>query len=409
MTIRKILQYKIVISKLIAATFRFILKKNYIDNLWVIGGYGGNEIAIFRYLQDKHPEIKVYLITNDKVLYKSTKTILKRGSTKAYICTQLAQVVMCTHSLSHNFDLTAKELKHSLKVQMFHGMIGLNLYPNMFYKEKPALESMGDYDLIIASSEQEKTIKSSWGIDPDKIVITGLPRHDMLLRKQQEYEQSNTYPINILYMPTWRPWLKLRIRENIRNRIFSYKNIEFESYLGAIKELLIHPKLVDLIKQGMINVNLFLHINMQIYYRNVREALSKENISTLPQGINLQDEIVKHDLLITDYSSVSWEFLLLGKPVIFYQFDLHEYISRVDSLYIDMQSSLFGPKIYSTNDTVNAIENLIMDRRVNYKIDTISNNIKRQFFAYNDEYNSERVVDNILRKLKRFTKSFLIN
>lgn len=401
MTIRNILQYKIVISKLIAAIYGIIIKKKYIDNLWVIGGYGGNEIAIFCYMQNKHPEIKVYLVTNDNALYKSTKTILKKGSIKAYIYAQLAQVVMCTHSLSHNFDLTLKDLKYSLKVQLFHGMIGLNLYPNMFYKKKSALESMGDYDLLIASSEQEKAIKSSWGIDPDKIVITGLPRHDMLLMKHREYEKSYTYPIKILYMPTWRPWLKLRLRERVRNNILSYKNIEYESYIRAIKELLIHPKLVDLCKQGIININMFLHVNMQMYNRKIREALSKENISILSQKINLQDEIVKHDLLITDYSSVSWEFLSLGKPVIFYQFDLHEYIKRVDSLYIDMQSNLFGPRVYSANDTVNAIEDLITDRLANYKIDTIRDNIKSQFFAYNDEYNSERVVVNILRKLKK--------
>ena len=63
------------------------------------------------------------------------------------------------------------------------------------------------------------------------------------------------------------------------------------------------------------------------------------------------------DILITDYSSVFYDFASAKKPILFYAYDLDEYINETRGLYVGMDT-LPGPILQDNESLVNAIENI---------------------------------------------------
>src|SRR5690606_31689740 len=97
------------------------------------------------------------------------------------------------------------------------------------------------------------------------------------------------------------------------------------------------------------------------------------------EDLSIQKEIIKSDLLITDYSSIAWDFYYLNKPIIFYQFDQEEYIKRRGS-YLDLNKDLFGYKALNSTEVIKYLnEILLKGENYNKKYNEI-----RKYFDYLD-------------------------
>ncbi|WP_243439133.1 CDP-glycerol glycerophosphotransferase family protein [Fundidesulfovibrio soli] len=68
------------------------------------------------------------------------------------------------------------------------------------------------------------------------------------------------------------------------------------------------------------------------------------------------------DLLITDYSSIYFDFLLTGKPVLFFPYDLEAYVTRSRELIFDYEAFTPGPKVRDTPSLLAAMEALLSGR-----------------------------------------------
>ena len=73
------------------------------------------------------------------------------------------------------------------------------------------------------------------------------------------------------------------------------------------------------------------------------------------------------DLLITDYSSVFFDYAHLKRPILFFVPDLEHYLFNVRGLYLDMTSELPGPLVYDNDQLINCIKN-IDDIEVEYSM-----------------------------------------
>ena len=384
---------KRILAFYIAYIYKTITKQQYLNNLWLISGYGGNEEALFQYICENHPEIEVYLIEKNKAV--SFDGSLKKDSFISYIYIQLAQVLICTHSLSHNLGYTSKELNHALKVQVFHGVFGLKR------KSLDNQRKMNEYDIVIASSEHEKKIKEKWKIDSNKIYITGLPRHDILLQKHMKFSAYKKNELGILYVPTWRVWLKKGRKQHYLDYIFNRYNASLDEYVNSIQEFLNNERLSAIIKKYNIRFNVFFHPNMKFYLKKLIGTINKlDNINVINEAKNVQDEIVKNNILITDYSSIAWEFLLLRKPVIFFHFDLAKYLSSGEGSYIDLIGKLFGPVGYEPDEVISIIESTLMADYFNEHYETLSDKARSKYIPFEDGNNCKRVVNSILLNLK---------
>ena len=98
--------------------------------------------------------------------------------------------------------------------------------------------------------------------------------------------------------------------------------------------------------------------------------------------------------MITDYSSLAWDALYLGIPVIFFHFDIEEYLAHRAS-FVDLHGRLFGPSVASVAELDSAMRSFVADglRLPAYEAD--QERWTRAAFAYKDDKNCARIVDAI--------------
>ena len=189
-------------------------------------------------------------------------------------------------------------------------------------------------------------------------------------------------------MPTWRNWIK---SENLK--------IEDTEYFKNIIGLLTDEKLNDFLKKQGIILNLYIHQLMHDYLGNFGNIGLGENVKLLPKDAEITKELMKAKILITDYSSVAYDFYYLNKPIIFFQFDKEEYMSKVGS-YVDLDNELFGKGAYTVDECVKDIIE-ISDNNFKYDEQTEkkSENLKEKFLKYTDKDNCKRVYELITEKI----------
>ncbi|MCR4615102.1 MAG: CDP-glycerol glycerophosphotransferase family protein [Clostridiales bacterium] len=177
----------------------------------------------------------------------------------------------------------------------------------------------------------------AFGVPEEKILPIGSPRVDSLLdvgdTDKIKEKFLKKYPACagkkiVLYAPTFRD------DELSDSRLlYSFDFKKFDAVLGDEYALVVrlHPQF------------------------HKAAALSGKSVDAT--GYPNVGELVKiSDLLITDYSSVCMDFALLNKPMIFYAFDLNEYISTRE-FYFDYYSYVPGTVAENFNDLLEAVKN----------------------------------------------------
>lgn len=143
-----------------------------------------------------------------------------------------------------------------------------------------------------------------------RIVECGLPRNDVFFRdmaKQREGVRNrlglDSEERIVLVMPTWR---KNQDRKNVELDYRSLVRSLGESYGGSWRALLrLHPL-------------------TSFDYSDILASHS-ECLMDVTTGFESQELLCVADLLVTDYSSVVWDFALLGRPILLFQPDLGDY------------------------------------------------------------------------------------
>ncbi len=389
---------KCLINMIAASIIYPFKRKEFKDRkIWLVGGNAGelfvdNGRAIYEYLRAKK-EIEEYWVINkdSPALGKVPGEKLIRGSIKCYLYFMNAEVVLFSHSISADiapylFVVPLINIFHNkpLKVFLNHGTVGFKVRMALNRKtERIAERLVRSYDVNICDSEYEKSIKRDtwWNIQEDKIFVTGYPRYDKLYDVEIEKKE-------ILFMPTWRNWIKL---ENAR--------IEDTDYFKNIVGLLTDEKLNRYIEEKGIYLNIYIHQLMQDYLNDFGNIKLGRNVSLLPREADITKELMKSQILITDYSSVAYDFYYLKKPIIFFQFDKKEYQEKVGS-YVDLDKDLFGEGVYDVGECVKKIIE-ISDNDFEYTPQTRErvNKLRNKFLKYEDKENCKRVYELILSKL----------
>jgi CDP-glycerol glycerophosphotransferase len=70
------------------------------------------------------------------------------------------------------------------------------------------------------------------------------------------------------------------------------------------------------------------------------------------------DLYVAADVLITDYSSVMFDFAVTGKPMLFFTYDLEHYRDKLRGFYFDFEAEAPGPLLRTSDEVVAAITDL---------------------------------------------------
>lgn len=347
--------------------------------VWLIGERYNtaqdNGIVLFNWLQ-KHTHIDAYYVieenSEDYLQIKDNPKVLTFGSPKHYEIAFKAKVLLGTHDLENILPYKPARgffgYENTCKIFLQHGVLGRkNVEYHKKYYDDP-------FDLFIVSSipEKEDIVMDEMGYDEDEVVVTGLARFDNLIHKEK--------PRDILLMPTWRDWINT-----------DQQFLESEYYL-AYSNLIKNEKLISLLNEYDVNLNFYPHYRAQEFFQNDIAQLD-ERIKFIPLGSDtVQNLLINHALLITDYSSVSFDFTLLNKPVIYYHFDVKRFFRR--GILRPVEETFIGGIASSEDELVTLIEDRIKNNFSNFDHD-ISGIIK-----YQDHKNCARTYEAIQKLLE---------
>jgi CDP-glycerol glycerophosphotransferase (TagB/SpsB family) len=232
---------------------------------------------------------------------------------------------------------------------------------------------MYDY-AIVSSQEIAKHYAEGFGLSDENVVATGIPRTDIFMdagyaarvKKSfyERYPQLRDKKI-LLFAPTFRGNGQM----SAFYPLSAFHPAELYSALG--KEYAILLKLHPFCQERF----------------EIPEELA-DNIIELSDEDELNDLLFVTDVLVTDYSSVIFEASLLDIPMVFYAYDLYDYISSRD-FYYDFESFVPGKIVYSERELASSIINKDFEQE---KID----GFKNKFFDDLDGKSSQRVADLIL-------------
>ncbi|MBQ9025741.1 MAG: CDP-glycerol glycerophosphotransferase family protein [Methanobrevibacter sp.] len=223
--------------------------------------------------------------------------------------------------------------------------------------------------LIVTSTHIEDYYSEAFQIDKSKIKPLGLPRADYYFKNhdisQLREKFNKRFNIDsdkkiILYAPTF--------RENKQyNNVFNYLDLnKFNQQLcdEYVLVLRLHPKIKKFYSED---------ISVDGDYVDCSDYKNEQELLLLA------------DILITDYSSIMIEFAILDKPVIFFAYDLENYLNNERGFYLDYKKDLPGPIVYNCDELINVIQEGI-------DVSNLNSFLKTQF-DFIDGNASERVVD----------------
>jgi CDP-glycerol glycerophosphotransferase (TagB/SpsB family) len=194
--------------------------------------------------------------------------------------------------------------------------------------------------IVVGSDAMEKIFMRSFGLDETHFVHLGVPRTDLFFDlTKKEQVQKSLEPLRhgkkiILYAPTFRDHPMEEDNFGLDLRI-----MEKELSNDYVLLLRLHPS-----ERGKLDFN---GLNPQF----VIDGSGWDSVNELLLGV---------DLLVTDYSSIPFEYALLKRPMIFFPYDLNAY-ERSRGLWGDYIKTVPGPVAYSTQEVVQLIKQNVFD------------------------------------------------
>lgn len=231
--------------------------------------------------------------------------------------------------------------------------------------------------------EYQSFLEYDYYYDDNVIKLTGFPRYDRLYHNEKR---------QIVIMPTWRAYLVTGINPvtGIRNCKAGFADSQ---YCQMYNILLNNGRLLNAARECGYTVAFVNHPNMV----SSSEFMSfSDEVQIIPSDYAYRDIFAESDLLITDYSSVAFDFAYLRKPVLYYQADVDEFFSGLHTYekgYFDYERDGFGEVEYDVENLVDRIieymqNNCQLKEKYRQRIDNT--------FPFNDQNNCERVYNAIL-------------
>ncbi|MGL5479572.1 MAG: CDP-glycerol glycerophosphotransferase family protein [Clostridium sp.] len=254
-----------------------------------------------------------------------------------------------------------------------------------FYRTEVSKQEMTDsydydvnrYDYLISPNKfSSEKFLTAFKINKDKIIETGYPRNDFLstisVKEIDKLKEKFNLPKDkkvILYAPTW--------RDNSYNNKGYIFNLEvnfdlWREYLG--------DEYVVIFKPHYLIVNKFKEKNLSGFLFNVSE---NEDINEL---------YAISDMLITDYSSVFFDYSILKKPILFYMYDMEEYKENLRGFYLNIYEDLPGPIITDEYELLSRVKSISKE---NHSFNEIIDKFNDRFNYLEDGNSTKRVLDKV--------------
>lgn len=364
--------------------------------------YSDNTKALFEYVttNQMHKQCDIVWLVRDPDILR----LLTERGVKAHLefsirgMYSLFRSKCIIETLSNYCRIKAK---NQYLVNLWHGVPLKAMGYASHLETKDALKpikGMETNDILIAtSSVVRNALVTSFLIDPRKTIITGQPRNDylfMVSNKQKLAKLLNRdilkYKKLLLYMPTYRVY-RGRV-EGTKEHLDFLQSKRFNKFLSE-NNILFVLKLHPREEKYWLSQDDFNQCSENIV------VLKTENLIT--NLITIYEVLKSFDILITDYSSIYFDFLLLHRPIIFLPLDLQEYAQTRGFLLEPYDFWAPGPKATTVEMLIDEIQKCISDPTYYEKERITVNNLINQF---QDGNSCERVWKEILCMTKGLHK-----
>lgn len=359
-------------------------------DIWIVSdrvnAAGDNGEAFFRYVTSiKQPRNRKLLFavsknTADYTNLKQYGRVIDRYSLRYYLMFIFANKVISSHaddfvinpygSLEH----TISDLFRFDFVFLQHGIIhgDLSGWINKMNKNIKVL-------VTTTKQEYDSILDGNYGYDKSVVKLTGLPRYDLLDSQPKG---------KLILAPTWRHNLIGDAdRRGIREYNDTFKDSEYyEFYQRLIKDKRINDALVKYNMTG----EFYLHPSLEPQIADFEGA---EHFKIKEFPYDYRTAFNEGNILVSDFSSVVFDFAYLKKPVIYTQFDADTYFDKHmhDKGYYDHREHGFGPIAYNYEDAVEeivaAIKHPVLEAKYLQRVNA--------FYDKFDKHNAERVYKEI--------------
>lgn len=325
-----------------------------IDFLWpkhadviVFGSYLGNYIAgspkfLYESIKKQHPSRHVvfYCPFRNKNLKKQICSIIRFAPVFFR-----AKILISSHP-PYDF-IPFSWSKRKIFINTWHGIpLKCMFFTDPGAKKESLKEVLWLNDrttvFLVSSSLEAALISRCFNLDSRKIAFFGHPRNDILKSGKITSYLNKIFPdlpdhtTRILYCPTY--------RRNGSVLFFPFEDMDIQ-YLNQFLE----KNKIIIFTRGHVQEN------------SIQTITNNSRIIELGQDLlpEINDILPEIDILITDYSSIFFDFLLCNKPCIFIPYDKEDYKNSVGFLFDDYDYWTPGKKVTRFGEFIKTIEEIL--------------------------------------------------
>lgn len=397
--------------------FALIPKKK---NLWVFSGfakssYMDNTQYFYEYIIKNHPEIKaVWLTKNNQVftqLNKENKLCYKMNSFKGLWVMVRAKLAISDHFKMSDYTPRYGFNARTKFVNLWHGVgpksmkpvgnkisnssvpgtrlsedIIINdndkiltkvIKPIKYFFIAPFRELFEEYYGIVCPGQPFRDIVANpWKVPLDAQLACGYPRNIIT------YENINKKPerYKILYAPTyrWEPMTELSMVKDFIKNIAKIN--EVLEKIDATFAFRLHPH------------------TWRNYASRINRAISAYPRFEVSSEKDIYASLHEYSQIITDYSSIGYDFLITQRPVIYFAFDMETYEKTDTEFSFPYKENCAGDITKTWEESIRSIEQNYYNPECHKEL---RKEILEKFFPsdYNDINNSKRLVEILKTKL----------
>lgn len=394
--------FQILLGWLVAAPLSYLMRKQ--SNLIAFIGrdngiFVDNVKYFYLYLHKLSPkDITYYFVTENTETYTELKNkgfpVLLYPSIES-ISVLLRSKIVIVDNWTWITNMKYHLLLKSIKIQIWHGIplkkieldtdIEMKINNPLFIKIRNFLGCRyPEYDCVVSTSDFITQSCFSSAFNTKNFINSGYPRNDILFNTPTDSQLINSdtqayltltkfksqgYRI-VLYTPTFR---------DTGNSIIEQSLINFKT----LSKFATDNKIIFLLK---------FHPNSNLE----KSADTLDNIIQYDKYKDIYPVLNISDILITDYSSLYFDYLLLNKPVIFFCHDLYEYLEHNREIYFEYDIFTPGTKVVSQKELQNEIIRIIGDKTDSFS--ELRGKTRNKVFEHTDDESSERLWNYITKK-----------
>lgn len=249
-------------------------------------------------------------------------------------------------------------------------------------KDERSRAEAAEWDLFVAQNQFMLQVAREEFYYEGEVIDSGYPRNDILARKRGsvDIEMRRTLGIGerervVLYAPTWR---------DDGTGGYSQKLFDGLDLDSLVKKL--GPGWTVLLRGHSFN-------------RRARGKVgTRARILDVTDHADVNDLMRVADVLITDYSSIMFDFLVTRKPIMYFAPDLDHYL-LTRGMYFNYEDVLAGPRVANVDELVSELRSL---KHFDRRFGSLYQNQVDRFVPWDDGFAARRVVDRILEQVGEF-------